>query len=462
MRFENKALQKFWRFSTSFQLGIPILIVLTILIATGTIIESRLDAYAARRYIYESWMMYVTMGLLIFNLTIVMVDRLPWQTKHYPFIFVHIGIITMILGGFVTQKFGIDGSVSVPIKGKNNFVSLPQTDLVVYATFDGDRYTKIFDREVDFFKSAPSERNPYQIQVRDNKIQVIDYVPYARLTKKIRATESAQAGASVRFQLMNANVKQVESITQIRKSKTAKFNFGPAQVFLGDVKRESADKNEIYLTPAADQQLRYTIFHKDQKNPYKTGAIKIGDVIATGWMGLELRLLDYLPRATEEWDVVRSEAPTPITTAALQIRRGSDTHWLVLNDILKIFSEAEAYLITYQNRRLDLGFPILLKTFKVSRYEGIQKAMAYESEVQVGTGDQIQDGLISMNEPLKYSGYTIYQASFQEDEVTHEPTASVFSVNFDPGRWIKYFGALILSTGIVWLFYQKRKRKIAL
>ena len=96
----------------------------------------------------------------------------------------------------------------------------------------------------------------------------------------------------------------------------------------------------------------------------------------------------------------------------------------------------------------------------MSRYQGSPKAMAYESEVVLGDADGKAE-VISMNEPAKFNGFTIYQASFQEDEVTHEPTASVFSVNLDPGRWIKYLGALILTFGIVSLFYQKRKRKTA-
>ena len=95
----KKIFTKFWKFSTSFQLGIPVIISIAVLIAYGTIIESEYDAYAARRLIYESWMMYTVMVLLIYNLTMVMVDRLPWQPRHYPFVFVHIGIITTVLGG---------------------------------------------------------------------------------------------------------------------------------------------------------------------------------------------------------------------------------------------------------------------------------------------------------------------------------------------------------------------------
>ncbi|MFZ3231060.1 MAG: cytochrome c biogenesis protein ResB [Pseudobdellovibrio sp.] len=462
MKFENKHLQKFWKLSTSFQLGIPIIVAIAVLVASGTIIEAKYnDAYAARRLIYESWMMYVTMGLLIYNLLMVVIDRMPWQMKHYPFIFVHAGIITLVLGGYVTQKFGIDGSVSVSIKGKNNFISLPQTDLVIYATFDGDRYTKMFEQEVDFFKHPPSVEKPFEIKLDKTNIKIIDYVPYARLSKKVIAVDSAQAGSSIRFQIMNANVKQVESITQTRKDKTAQFNFGPAQVFLGAIARKDLEKNEIYLTPKDQTNLVYTIFHKNQAKAFKTGLIKIGDVVATGWMGLELRLLDYLPKASEEWDVVRTDAATSITTSAVQVLRGQDKHWIVLNDLLKIFGASEAYLMTYQNRRLDLGFPIELKDFKVSRYQGASKAMAYESSVVVGVDDKAKTALIAMNEPLKYNNFTIYQASFQEDEVTREPVASIFSVNYDPGRWVKYLGSLILSFGIVWLFYQKRKRKTA-
>jgi hypothetical protein len=61
-----------------------------------------------------------------------------------------------------------------------------------------------------------------------------------------------------------------------------------------------------------------------------------------------------------------------------------------------------------------------------------------------------------MNEPLKYRGLTFYQASFQQD-TDGTPIASILSVNYDPGRWIKYLGSLILTLGTVLLFYNKRK-----
>lgn len=471
MVFKNKLFNRFWKFSSSFQLGIPVMTAIAVLIAWGTIVESKYnDATTARKMVYDSWMMWTVMCLLIYNLTIVVIDRWPWQKKHYPFITVHAGIIILILGGFVTGQYGLDGQMSVPISGQNNYISLSNhTDLVVYATFDGDRYSKIFDREVDFFNHIPSADRPYVISLGDEKFEVIDFVKYGAIQTKVKASTDALAGASVKFQLMNANVKQVQQITQSRKGKEIAFNLGPAKVILGPVGFSATRGNEIYLTPENNDEVKFTIFHKQIEKPYKVGRMKIGDVVDTGWMGLELRLLDYLPQALEEYDITRLERQSPMATSAILVRHKNNQRWLAINDLIKLFGSNSAYLMAYQNRRIDLGFQVFLNKFEVTRYLGTMKAKEYASQVSLGrVGDNLKDeskvqfkSMISMNEPLKYEGYTIYQASFQEDEMTGQPVASVFSVNKDPGRAIKYFGSIILSLGIVWLFYQRRKRATA-
>lgn len=462
MIFNNKKINKFWRFSSSFQLGIPILTVLAMLIAWGTIVESNYDAFAAKKIVYDSWMMTTAMILLVYNLTVVVVDRWPWQGRHYPFITVHAGLILIICGGFVTSNYGLDGQMVVGINAKNNLVSVGQTDLVVYATFDGDRYSKVVDREVDFFNHPPNIKKPFLLELGEDKIEIIEYVKYARLQNKVKASTDVNAGASVRFQLMNANVKQVEQMTQTKKNKLVTFNLGPAKVHLGGVPAQVLNENEIYLEPLNSEKIRYTIISKDDKRPRKIGDLKIGEVVATGWMGLELRLLDYLPQASEVYDVTPMERPSPLTTTAIKIRHKDVEKWLALNDIVKLFGPSSAYLLSYQNRRIDLGFDLMLKKFEVQRYQGTQRAMEYSSEVMASNPTLQAEKVISMNEPMKFMGYTIYQASFQEDEQTGQPVASVFSINQDPGRWIKYIGCLIFSLGIVWLFYQRRKKATAL
>jgi hypothetical protein len=405
--------------------------------------------------------MWVTMTLLVYNLTVVVIDRWPWQSRHYPFILVHAGMITIIGGGYITQKFGLDGQMVVSIGSKNSMASIPITDLVVYATFDGDRYTKVVDREVDFFLKPPTPKKPLTLELGQDKVTISDYVKYAVLDNKVRKSEDANSGASIRFQLMNANVKQVEQITQPKKDRPANFNLGPARVVLGPVPEKLNPANEIYITPIDAENVKFTIMHNESPKPHKTGKMKIGDVVATGWMGLEFRLLDYLPKASQEYDIIKKEKPTELTTSAVLIEHREMKRWVALNDLVKLFGENSAFLFSYQNRRIPLGFDLHLNDFDITRYKGTMKAMEYASQVEVVQDGEKVRSVISMNEPLKFMGYTIYQASFQEDPNTREPTASIFSINRDPGRVTKYFGSLIMSIGIIWLFYQRRKKATA-
>ena len=462
MVFKNKTLNKFWRFSCSFQLGIPILVFIAGLISWGTIVESRFDAQTAKKLVYDSWMMWTVMSLLVYNLVVVVVDRWPWQSRHYPFIVVHAGIVILVLGGYITARFGLDGSMPVPINGRNNAVAVANTDVVVYATFDGDKYTKVFDREVDFFSHPPTEQNPYVVDVGVDQIKILDYAKYAVLNSKVKSTDEVGAGSSVRFQLMNTRVKQVEQITQQKKDRTASFNFGPAKVHLGTVPESRESANEVYLTPLNEDTLQYTVFHRESAKPFKAGKMKIGDVVSTGWMGLELRLLDYLPKAAEVYEVIKKERPNDGTTSAVLIQHREAKRWIALNDVVKLFADSGAFLMSYQNRRINVGFEIKLDEFSIKRYQGIAKAMSYESRVQITAGADSASGTISMNEPMKFNGFTIYQASFQQDPSSGEPVASIFSINQDPGRPTKYLGSILLSVGIVWLFYQRRKKATAI
>lgn len=489
MTFKNKFVQKFWRFSTSFQLGIPIIIALAVLIAWGTFVEAYYnDAGMARKIVYDSWMMVTTMSLLVYNLLMVVIDRWPWKPQHYPFVTVHFGIIILVLGGWITGKYGVDGTLAIPIGGQGKQVVIPPTDFLVFATYDGDRYAKIYEQNVDFFNNPPSESKPFVARLEDNasnnptdknenshELRITQYHPFARVNKKVIAIKDdvagqvgVQYGSSIKFQLSNPNVKQIESLTQDKATRAVQVNLGPLALHLGHdfekIGRKNKNQNEVYFKAIDKERVEYALFKTNEDKPFEKKLISIGAVVQTPWMGLQIQLIDYLQAAREEWDVKPSERATPLTTAVVQVEYKGLKQWLLLNDTIKIFGDTVAFIVSYRNRAIDLGFPIRLVDFKVTRYQGTGKAMEYASTVMVGDKDsKFEDGqiVISMNEPMKHAGYTFYQSSFNEDENTGEPIASILSVNKDPGRWIKYLGSLILSIGIIWLFYQRRKRRIA-
>jgi hypothetical protein len=77
-----------------------------VIIAVGTIVESRFDEYVAKKWVYKTWWMYTVMSVLVINLTAVMVDRWPWKRHHTAFVLAHIGIIILLLGSLLTMQFG--------------------------------------------------------------------------------------------------------------------------------------------------------------------------------------------------------------------------------------------------------------------------------------------------------------------------------------------------------------------
>jgi len=61
----------------------------------------------------------------------------------------------------------------------------------------------------------------------------------------------------------------------------------------------------------------------------------------------------------------------------------------------------------------DLGFTMRCLDFSVDLYEGTQQPKDYKSHIQIVKGDKVvEDKTIEVNSPLKYGGFTIYQASY--------------------------------------------------
>ncbi|MGZ5280466.1 MAG: cytochrome c biogenesis protein ResB, partial [Pseudobdellovibrionaceae bacterium] len=202
-------IQKFIKAFSSVKLAVVIIIALATLIAVGTIVESRYNAQVAAKLVYHTWMMYVVMGALALTLIAVMVDRWPWKKRHIPFLLAHVGILILQLGSVVTAKYGLDGNMRFGMGETNRFVTVPNTELQVWSSFDGDRYTKLLEKEVDFFVDPPS-KNPLQLELPEGTFKVDDYAPFVIPSRKIIASQSPRTGAGLRFQVQNdrANINE--------------------------------------------------------------------------------------------------------------------------------------------------------------------------------------------------------------------------------------------------------------
>ena len=435
---------------SSLKLAVLVIILICILAAIGTIIESKFNSEAATKLVYQSVWMWSVLFLLGVNLVMVMVDRWPWKFRHIPFLLAHIGILILLAGSWMTQKFGLDGSMRIGVNQSSRHVVSHQTDLTLFESKDGVSYNAVFKNEVDFFLEPPSAEKPLKIISDEAVIEIVDYKKYVVPNKKVNVSQDILSGSGLRYQFRNQRVNQMDWMVQSYPGEVVTQDLGPAQIHLAPNLVPARGLNEIVLIPHGEE-VEYQVFHKGENKAFSQGRIKEGDSISLGWMDLELKILRYLPRAEAIWDVIEKDYPTPLTTGAIKVKYQGQERWVLLNDMLRLTKMGAVMRLIYAQRRIPLNFDIKLKKFEMDTYEGTQKASAYKSWVEVsGQGEH----LISMNEPLKMAGLLFYQASFEDGP--RGPTASIFSVNYDPGRWLKYLGALLMSLGFILLFYFKK------
>lgn len=438
-------------FLASVKMAVIIIIGLATISAVGTIYEARFDAEVAQKLVYKSVWMYIVMGTLCVNLIAVMASRWPWKPRHTGFLLAHIGIITTLVGSVLTQRYGVDGSMSLQEGGSNRYVSVSERELAVYASLDGQSYRPLHQKATDFFMNPP-EKEPLKINIGSKVLEVTDYHHYAIRESKIVPSEKESDGPAVRFQLQNERVNMSRWLNKPAQKPFESINLGPARVTLATGEYVPQSENEIVLKPIqGEDKLAYEI-HSRRSDTVQRGEVTGGDMVETGWMGLQLRVLRYMPEAREEVTYQPMEKPTPITTSAIKVTFDGEDHWIGVNSLLRLFTDDAVYVVSYGNRRLDVGVPLTLKDFRIGRYQGTMRAASYESEVSV---PELGDVVISMNEPLKHKGFTFYQASFEQD-ASGQPTASILSVNYDPGRPLKYLGSFIIVLGSIILFYFKR------
>ena len=95
----------------------------------------------------------------------------------------------------------------------------------------------------------------------------------------------------------------------------------------------------------------------------------------------------------------------------------------------------------------NLPFDIKLNRFQRDVYPGTNMPREYESRVTIIDGGVEWPSIISMNEPLRYKGYTFFQNS---TSVTKEgDPISILSVVTNKGMIFPYISGILLALGLI-------------
>jgi hypothetical protein len=447
----KKVFHKLFDFFSSLKLAVILIISLATILAVGTFYESEYGTPAAQRVIYHSWFTSLEMLLLIINLTCAAIDRYPWKKHHVGFVTTHAGIITLIMGSFITQQKGIDGNIALGISEVTDNFFVSDTELHIYQSLDNRPFALLYQGPVDFDRRPPG-KSRYQYKLADDDtLKVTDYVDKGVRVLDVKKSDDQTKTAAVKFSLHNDRVNVSEWLG-LGNQIPPFYDLGPAVVSFvqGALPPNPQPQNKIVIyLPSGNP--RFAIYSSRKMAPQQEASVEVKKPYDTGWMNLKFQVDEFFPHADSQVSYIEGENDSPNSTPAIKVKINNHLRWLELDSPAEIKGDKTSYFVSYTKRKYELGFVMALKKFKMGTYGGSQLPSSYESTVVI---DNKNEQVISMNEPFKFKGYTIYQSSFETNE-KGEPTTSIFSVNYDPGRPIKYAGALCIVCGIAIMFYWK-------
>jgi len=566
---------RFFRFFASVKLAVPIILSLMVILAAGTIAESLHGADAAKLLVYDTWWFALVLILLGINVLGAVLDRIPWKKKHTGFVITHFGIITILVGSFMTKHMMIDGQMPVAEGESGAYVTVAEPLVYVLAEKAGKDAIVPVPKKPLPWEGSEKLRGP---EGWPFEIRLLHYYPKARVAENVAAAE--EGPLAVQLTLHNSFVNQQVWLREKDAARSA-VELGPARIVLSDTPLQDTAENSngprievifekdkrivrlplpdafpaktplegtpysVTLTrvlknavvhgrelsdepvaegesewknPAVELVLEgeafkenHTVFAKfpdfptahgmkpsttgavirfripsleeeSAKNelrlvndPQKgllyqiqtgsqitAGVVRPGENTPTGWMDLNFRVDQVLPHSRIE----RVFSPQPNTSEAEDLVSGieievtgkdlSKKYWLAAGLREKFSIGDETYHVLYGQRRIPLGFKIELKDFKIDHYPGTDKPAGFSSDVVLKDDMHgiVRDAHISMNNPLVYKGFHVYQAAYSLNP--GEPEISVFAVGRDPGVPVKYAGSIILIAGIVTMFSMRR------
>ncbi len=212
--------------------------------------------------------------------------------------------------------------------------------------------------------------------------------------------------------------------------------------------RKVQQKNTLFFTRSTSKNTMRVLYGKGTSWTESTDE----KPIVLPWMGFTLSKAYEATDRVIQWQY---EPGTPqkkevqnMSALLLEVNQkghAKKSYWVHTQGVTDIVLGDTMYKAYVGPRLETLPFQMKLKEFKMDMIPGTQKPATFESFVTVNTKKEPVH--IYMNNPYNAAGYTFYQSSYYKDD--KGSFHSILSVNKDPGRGVKYGGALLLILGLI-------------
>lgn len=194
------------------------------------------------------------------------------------------------------------------------------------------------------------------------------------------------------------------------------------------------------------------------------GRVNIGEQVAPHILGLPMAISTYLPHARlieEPVAITHRDDRTDEPAVRVEIASGNkrQSEWLHWQQPTSMELGDQTYHLVLRNSQFQLPFVVRLDRFERETYPGTNQAAMFASHVTlIGGGNEGErPATIRMNQPLKLSGYTLFQSGFQNEGPR---TTSILTVSHDPGKWPVYGGFALVCFGVVLMVLAKRGPRV--
>ncbi len=422
-----------------------VLIALTLLfVIAGTFLESWTDSHLfAAHLTYQNPVFQLLLWLYFTNILFSALSRYPFQKKHIPFLITHLGLLLLLLGVFVKNHFGVQGSLALAEGSGSSNILLPNTyalhiespqssSLIALkkATL-GPIQTNQDVLELTLLEWTPHVQERYEGFIKGNWGHIVGLPPIERDTTLTTDT----------YEIHTTQTDTIDAI---------EFPGKPSLFLIQD-----SEKKE-HLVAFNDLGQRYTTsLNGEIYYIYNKGY---------GGYGVFADLPPHFPPLELIAPLTRTSKalPTPQKredqTPRIRLAASDGTHSEIVTLTYDRYSQkfkwpilGGKYLVRFQSNRQKIPYHVRLQTAKQINYPETNQPYSYEATVKIDS----EEAHLSMNHVYEKGGYRFYLASLIPSATGANQVQIV--VNYDPAKYIlTYPGAIFLALGIVLLYVRKR------
>lgn len=434
-----------------------LLVLLIVILALATFIESSYGTAVAKALVYGTHWFEILMLLIAINIAGSMFKHKFFTRRKMVVLVFHLAFIVILAGAAITRFISYEGNMRIREQAISN--TMVSTEAYVFVELEADGEKVSSEKEVMLTEMTPrAYRMSTRVGGEKVSIKSSGYMANA-MEQWVPAT-----GGDPYLQILLMSDQRHTLGLPSGKSRSAlgmniSFNNNDTTAML----RFVSEGDQVFLyAPFAVTTMEMGGETEQEFQAWEPVPMNEGRVYSLGQLRLVLQ--GFLPSAAKQ--LVRTppgEMGGFMSAATMELKYKGMIAQVMVPGLPRLVGEPVSgkmgnlnYTITYGSKELELPFSLFLKDFQVERYPGSNSPSSFASEVVLVDKEMgiQEDRRIYMNNVLKHRGYRFYQSSYDNDE-----KGTVLSVNKDSaGTLVTYAGYLLLIAGMMLAMFVKNTR----